>query len=110
LLSRAFVNVNPDGTIYVTDDGIAALGDDYEPLPTGRDLRGYWLDRLTGGEQVILAQLVKHYPKAVEREALSEATEYKRSSRDTYLQRLVSRRLVTIEGRGAVRASDTLFE
>lgn len=53
--------------------------------------------------------LIRAYPKAVEREALSEATEYKRSSRDTYLQRLMARRLVTSSGRGEVRASEELF-
>ena len=110
LLSRGYVDVNPNGAISVTDGGIAALGDDYEPLPTGRDLRQYWLDRLSGGERAILEVLVQAHGKAVTREDLDEATGYRRSSRDTYLQRLVSRRLVVVEGRGAVRASETLFE
>lgn len=42
------------------------------------------------------------------REAISEATGYKRSTRDAYLQRLGARRLVTAE-RGLVRASELLF-
>lgn len=40
----------------------------------------------------------------------SGATDYKRSSRDTYLQRLSARRLIVAGTRGEVRASDTLFE
>jgi hypothetical protein len=36
-------------------------------------------------------------------------TGYKRSTRDTYIQRLQSRRLVEIVGRGEVRPSEMLF-
>jgi hypothetical protein len=45
----------------------------------------------------------------VEREAIDESTGYKRSSRDTYLQRMAAKRLVESIGRGAVRASAMLF-
>ena len=47
--------------------------------------------------------------KAADRERISEATEYMRSSRDTYIQRLRARELVEVEGRGAVQAAETLF-
>ena len=40
---------------------------------------------------------------------LDEETGYKRSSRDTYLQRLRSRRLVENVGPSEVRASEDLF-
>jgi hypothetical protein len=47
------------------------------------------------------------YPKSIGSEAISEATGYKRSTRDAYLQRLDARRLVVTElcrcARGAVR-------
>lgn len=46
----------------------------------------------------------------VERAALDEATGYKRSSRDAYLQRLGARRLVEAEGRSRVKASASLFD
>jgi len=110
LLSRGLVQINADSTISPTAEGVVALGDDYEPLPEGRDLRDYWLRRLSGGEHAILEVLLHAHGKAVAREDLDETTGYKRSSRDTYIQRLVSRRLVVVEGRGAVRASETLFE
>jgi hypothetical protein len=40
---------------------------------------------------------------------LSDKTEYKRSSRDTYLQRLSARRLIETSGRGEVQAAEELF-
>lgn len=110
LFSRDLVANNGHGNIVVTEGGMAVLGPDFEPLPTGEDLQTYWLNRLTGGERTLLDALIRAYPKSVEREVLSEATEYKRSSRDTYLQRLTARRLVIAVGRGEVRASEDLFE
>jgi hypothetical protein len=78
-------------------------------LPTGDALRDYWINRLPEGERRILEVLVANYPNAVARDQLDEHTGYKRSSRDTYLQRLGSRRLVEAVGRGEVRASERLF-
>jgi uncharacterized protein len=100
--------VQPDGQFLVaTHDGLTTLGA-FEPLPTGDDLRTYWLDRLPEGERKILAALVTQYPQFVDRDALDDVTGYKRSSRDTYLQRLGARRLIDVE-RGTVRASQELF-
>lgn len=110
LAQRELVAVTARGELAVTDKGMAALGPDFEPLPTGRELQAYWLNRLTGGERAILEALIRAYPKAVDREAISSATEYARSSRDTYIQRLAARRLVVAVGRGEVRASETLME
>lgn len=62
------------------------------------------------GMQERLEVLIEAYPDAVSRDEISDRTEYKRSSRDTYLQRLGARKLVTTAGRAAVRASDTLFD
>jgi hypothetical protein len=106
-LRQAGLVAEERGVILATADGVAALGD-FEPLPTGDALREYWLDRLPEGEGRILGCLVQAYPRAVERDAIDEATGYKRSSRDTYLQRLSARRLIRIDGRG-VRASEELF-
>ncbi|MGH9753974.1 MAG: hypothetical protein ACREA2_14445 [Blastocatellia bacterium] len=80
--------------IIATPDGVAALGPDFEPLPVGEELQAYWLDRLPEGERRILEILLNYYPHAVDREVISDATDYKRSSRDTYLQRLSARRLI----------------
>jgi len=93
--------------IVATDDGIAALGDDYEPLPTGRSLYEHWIERLPAGEARILKSLEEAYPEAVSRDQISTVTGFARSSRDAYIQRLKARRLVE-DRNGGVRMSDTL--
>jgi hypothetical protein len=87
------------------------LGPTFEPLPTGAALLKHWLTELPAGEREILSLLATNYPDSVARDQLSVWTTYKRSSRDSYLQRLGARSLVE-EGstRGSVRASPMLFE
>jgi hypothetical protein len=43
---------------------MASLGGGSEPLPTGDELRAYWLKRLPEGERRIPEVLVAAYPKA----------------------------------------------
>lgn len=105
---RGYVSVQGD-RVAATPQGVSSLGDDFEPLPTGAALRTHWLERLPEGEAIILGVLIKAYPDALDRESLDNKTEYKRSTRNTYLQRLTARRLVESVGSGAVRASDDLF-
>jgi DNA-binding MarR family transcriptional regulator len=93
--------------VFATDAGRQAMPD-ARALPTGTELQEYWLARLGAGEAKILRALLDAYPDLVTKEQLSEQTGYKRSSRDTYLQRLAARSL--IEPRmGEVRAAPTLF-
>lgn len=108
LSQKRFVDLDGD-RIRATDAGVSALGSDFEVLPTGDALRAHWLQRLPEGERKILAVLARAYPNALARESLSEASDYKRSTRDAYLQRLLARRLVTTEGRGHVRVAEELF-
>jgi uncharacterized protein len=108
LMGKGYVELRA-GDVYATPAGIAALGSDYEPLPTGPDLQRYWLERLPPGERVVLEAAIRAYPQMVDREGISEATGYKRSSRDAYIQRLAARRLV-VPGHGTVKASDVLFD
>lgn len=96
--------------VLATSEGFGALGPDFERLPTGDALRRHWMDQLPLGECVILSEVCDAYPDGITRELISQRTGYKRSSRDTYLQKLVARRLVEKEGRGSVRASDELFD
>lgn len=95
-------------TIVPTDDAQAALGDAYQPLPTGTELQDYWMAKLPAGEAAVLQCLVDAFPHAVERAEIDAATGYKRSSRDAYIQRLKARRLVDVRG-SSVLASATLF-
>jgi hypothetical protein len=97
--------------IAATTEGIAALGDDYQPLPTGQDLIDHHLRKLPEGEAKIFKFLVD--PSAqdiwVTRDTLSDAIGYQRSTRDAYIQRLAARQLIEVSSEG-VRASRYLFE
>lgn len=108
-LQAAGLALETGAGFMATAEGIAALGPDFEPLPTGDELRDHWMDRLPEGERKVLQVLIENHPEAVDRDLISERTGYARSSRDTYLQRLSSRRLVDLVGRGFVRASGSLF-
>ncbi len=92
-----------------TEAGMAAMPD-AEPLPSGEALQEFHRQRLPEGERKVLEILIAAYPGEVQREALDEATGYKRSSRDAYLNRLAAKELVEYVGRGEVRACATLFE
>jgi len=107
LRERGFVQVGGDG-VAATADGIAALPD-AEPLPRGTALQQHWFARLPEGESKILRVLVEQYPDSVERDDLTSKTDYKRSTRDAYLQRLAAKELVEEAARGQVRASESLF-
>ena len=108
LREREFVAASGE-RLTATDAGAAALGSNFELLPTGDALREYWMRNLPEGERRVLEIVVQAYPDSIDRERISEATNYKRSSRDTYLQRLSARYLVVSEGRGQVLASEKLF-
>jgi hypothetical protein len=100
-----------DGEILrATAAGMDALGPNFEPLPTGGALREYWMSQLGEGERRVLEVVVTAYPNAIERDTISDATQYKKSSRDTYLQKLSARKLVSIVDRGGVRAAAELFD
>lgn len=108
LVAKGYVEVR-GGVIVATDDGCAALGRDFEPLPTGEALRDHWLGVLPEGERRVLEVLLAAYPEAVARQSIDDETGYKRSSRDAYLSRLGARKLVTTSSAGA-QASAILFE
>jgi hypothetical protein len=96
------------GRIHPTDIGLEALGP-FDLLPTGEALQEHVLSTLPEGERAVLAHVISAYPQHVERDAISDATGYKRSTRDAYIQRLSTRELVDA-ARGSVRASEDLFE
>jgi hypothetical protein len=106
LQAAGFVDVGPP--IMVTGAGLAALPADFEPLPTGDELREHWLRRLPAGEATVFRVLVEAYPNPVTRDEITDITEYKRSTRDAYIQRLGTRKLVTARSDGVV-ANDNLF-
>lgn len=95
-------------SIELTDIGTRILGS-WEPLPTGAALQEHYIRTLPEGEAKILRELCRVYPDVLTRDALSDLTQYKRSSRDTYLQRLGARKLVDFSAGGVVCASEKLF-
>lgn len=95
------------GRLHLTDDGLKALGP-FDPLPTGEALQQHVLSTLPEGERAVLSFIIGSYPQAVDRDAISEATGYKRSTRDAYIQRLSTRELIDAS-RGPVIASEDLF-
>jgi uncharacterized protein len=97
------------GRILATATGVTELGPGFEPLPQGEALREHWMRRLSGGEREILSLLMQIYPAKYSRDDISHAIGYKRSSRDTYIQRLQARRLIDVD-RDGIKASDVLFE
>ncbi len=96
--------------IRATEQGMEALGTDFQPLPNGEELRRHWLETLPEGESKILHMVMLAYPQAVDRDAITERIGYQRSTRDRYIQYLQARQLVEAVGRGEVRASAELFE
>lgn len=108
LRDKGLVEATSD-VVCATREGVRALPG-AAPLPTGLELRVWWLERLPIGERAVLDELLKAYPAAVRRDALDAATGFRRSTRDAYLSRLAARQLVEDASRGEVRASATLFE
>ncbi len=97
-------------TLYITADGIDALGS-YEPLPEGRELLQYWLSELgQSGAARMLRVLADAHPRAMTNEALGDAAEisHKSGTFSTYLGKL--RKLELVEGRGELMASAELFD
>jgi hypothetical protein len=108
-LSAAALVVIDGDRIGASAEGIAALGESFERLPTGDQLREHWLKRLPEGERLCLEAILQAWPNPLARDYIGEATGYKRSTRDAYLQRLAARRLIIVD-RGTARAADHLFD
>jgi hypothetical protein len=107
LRQRGHIEVRDD-RVLTTPNGIQALGAGYKPPRRGEALRLYVLETLPEGERKVLSDAIFHYPAWLARDAISEATGYKRSSRDQYISRLRARELIAVSKDG-VKASETLF-
>lgn len=107
LFARGFLE-HEGNHLTATEEGRTAVAD-IEELPKGDALREHWLEKLPVGESRVLQVVTAVYPRAIAREAITESTGYKRSSRDAYLQKLLVRRLIE-KYQGDIRASDLLFD
>lgn len=108
--TNGWITQNGSG-FHLTEEGAKALGS-FEDLPTGSELREYWINELgrDSGASRMLTALCEAYPHSMTNDQLGEAANI--SSRSgtfsTYLSKL--RGLELVEGRGDLRASQELFE
>ena len=91
-----------------TADGIAALGDGWEPLPEGPALLDHWVSQLGKAEGLILQAVVSVYPGTLTTSEAAEMTGYSPAGGGfrNALGRL--RTLQLISGSGDLRANETL--
>jgi hypothetical protein len=82
--------------LKATDEGRAALGPSFRPLPTGRALREHWLKELPEGEKVCFQTILSN--PGCKGELIEQITGYKPTSRKTYVAKLVARQIVTKSG------------
>jgi len=94
--------------ILITDAGRGLV--QVVPLPTGEELRAYWLQELPAGERAVMEILYDAHPGDVDREEIDQRTGYSRSTRNTYIQRMIAKELVTVTGSGRIKASDHLYQ
>jgi hypothetical protein len=107
-LTAAGMAVEQSGRFVLTDAGATWLGDDYEQLPTGPALAEQWLRTLPEGQSKIL-RVVLDNPDGVSRDAITDATGFKKSTRNRYLQYLQSQELVIAQGE-LITPAPELFE
>lgn len=109
---RGFIESKGD-MIFTTPLGIEELGESFEPLPTGEELRKQLLQTLPEGERRIFAVLVDIYPLTITREEIMERTAYKTTSVRTYIQKLNARHIIDSIGgtgsSGGIKVADKLF-
>ena len=96
--------------VMATAEGLAVLGSDWEPLPAGAALLEHWVAQLGRAEGLILRELVNVWPQSLSKADVAESTGYTETGGgfNNALGRL--RTLQLIEGRGELRADDTLAQ
>jgi hypothetical protein len=98
--------------IRATPEGIAVLGGDWEPLPTGRALLDHWLGQLGRAEREILTVLVGAWPESLNAAEIAARTESQYSPSGGGYRNALSRlrTLLLITGSPEMRADDTLAQ
>jgi DNA-binding MarR family transcriptional regulator len=108
LKSKNLVEENGDKFI-ATSSGRKVVGNNYQPLPQGKELQVYWKTHLPEGESRLFTLLAGQKGEWLTRKYLARGTGYAASSVNTYLQRLSTREIIEVR-KDAARASDFLFE
>jgi hypothetical protein len=93
--------------VRATDAGLAALGE-WEPLPEGPALIDHWMGQLSKAESAALRALLDAYPAALTKAEVAAQAGYEANGGgfNNALSRL--RTLQLIDGRGEMRADETL--
>ena len=96
--------------ITATAAGIAAIGDQWEPLPEGPALAEHWIGTLSKAEGLILRALLDAWPSSLTKDEIAARTGYAASGGgfNNALGRL--RTLQLIDGYGEMRADETLAQ
>jgi hypothetical protein len=99
-------------SMRITQAGIAALGD-FEPLPVGDELREQLLSgsKLSQMERAILTVICDAFPEQIGKGEILERAKYASSGpTSNAFARLVRYGYVQAVGRGALRATERLFD
>lgn len=110
LRTNAWIEEGNNGAFYLSESGLKALGE-YDGLPTGADLRNYWLEELgSSGAARILIVLIENHPSELPRDQVGELAglSSESGSFSTYLSKLRTLELIT--GSRLLKASDELFD
>ena len=103
--------IGGDGSaIELADAGRKALGS-YEPLPTGKALRDYWISRLPTAAATFLSILCDVHPQSLSRTELAERAGYAPGSGGVGQALAAIRKYELAVGPGtAIKASEDLFD
>jgi hypothetical protein len=109
LRSRGWMTPARQLPMEITDAGLKALGS-YEPLPTGEELRQYWLNKLSPSEGKLMKSLFEFYPNGVNTAELAEEAGYTVNGHfNNMLGRLRTMGLIT-PARQPIKAMEYLME
>ena len=108
LRSRGLIQGNGD-RLAITQAGIEVLGP-WEPLPTGPALIDYWRGRLGKAERLILEALTQAFPDALSKEEVAARAGYEANGGGFNNALGCLRTLELVQGRGELRASESLFD
>lgn len=105
-----------DQHFTITDIGLSALGNSWEPLPQGEELYQYWMQQLNQAEREVLRVLHDNYPQEMTKHEVAAQTVS--SNQQPYdanggaFNNAISklRTLMLINGRQRIKACDEFFE
>lgn len=108
LRSRGLI-IGGGTNMKATEAGLSVLGP-YDPLPTGDELRAYWLSKLGKASRTILQALFEVYPEGLDKQALADRAGYQETS-GGYRNSLGEMRTLELINRGSpIKASEDFFQ